>query len=65
MAQSKYKKVQLKELTNLKMVSGNEKKYPCVIINGFLKDWVGFGWITVRKATKKDLQQFPIAINNK
>jgi hypothetical protein len=65
MSKNKYKKVQLKELTNLKMIAGNEKKYSCVIINGILNDWVGFGWVEVRKATKKDLQKFPIAINNK
>jgi len=59
----KTKKIKLKELTTIKMVSGNEKKYKTVIINNYVEDWVGFGWVTVRRATKKDYKKIPVAVN--
>lgn len=48
------------ELSNLKMVAGNEKKYSKVVVDGQLKEWIGFGWIPLRRATKKDRETYPI-----
>jgi hypothetical protein len=48
-----------KELSNIAMVNGNEKKYKIVIDLGILKEWVGIGWIELRKATTKDLKTYP------
>lgn len=42
------------ELTNLRMVAGNEKKYSVVIIDGVVKEWVGIGWIEIREPTEED-----------
>jgi len=53
------KKVKAKELSNLKMVSGNEKKFTKVIDEGTLKEWVAIGWIPVGKATKEDYLKYP------
>ena len=44
------------------MVNGNEKKYKIVIDNGIVKEWVGIGWIEIRKATKAD--KYPIVKRN-
>jgi hypothetical protein len=56
------KTVKRSELTNLKMVAGNEKRYSTVIIDGYVKDWVGFGWVTLDKATAADKKKFPTAV---
>lgn len=48
------------ELTNLRMVVGNEKKYSVVIIDGVVKEWVGIGWIEIRKPTEEDLKTLPV-----
>lgn len=53
------KKVKRSELTNFKMVAGNDEKYECVVVNGRLKEWVGIGWIDVRAATPNDLKRYP------
>jgi formylmethanofuran dehydrogenase subunit C len=49
-----------KELSNLLMVAGNEKKYGTVVIDGQVKTWVGIGWITEREATEEDLKNLPV-----
>lgn len=54
------KTVKATELSNLKMVAGNEKKYGAVVENDILKEWVGFGWIDIRTATKEDYEKFPV-----
>ena len=41
------------------MVNGNETKYKIVIDNGVLKNWVGIGWIELRKATPQDQDKYP------
>jgi len=55
-------KVSAKKLSNIAMVNGNEKKYKIVIDNGIVKEWVGIGWIKIRKATKAD--KYPIVKRN-
>lgn len=52
-------KVKRAELSNLRMVAGNEKKYSKVIVDGQLKEWIGIGWIALRKATNKDRAKYP------
>ena len=42
------------------MAGHNEKKYPAVIDNGILKEWIAIGWIDLRKATKEDHKKFPV-----
>lgn len=49
------------ELTNLRMVAGNEKKYDRVVIDGSLKEWVGIGWVRIRTATARDKKIYPVA----
>lgn len=58
------KTVKRSELTNIKMVAGNEKKYSTVIIEGIVKDWVGFGWVGEDKATDADRAKFPEMVEN-
>jgi hypothetical protein len=52
------------ELTNIKMVAGNEKKYSTVIIEGIVMDWVGFGWVGEAVATDEDRKKFPEMVEN-
>jgi hypothetical protein len=54
------KTVNAKELQNIRMAGHNEKKYPVVIDNGVLKEWVAIGWVDVREATQKDYEKFPV-----
>ena len=52
------------KLTNIAMVNGNETLYKIIIDNGYLKEWVGIGWIELRKATPGDLKKYPIVEQN-
>lgn len=54
------KKVKVEKLRNITMAAGGEKKITKVIDGGNLKEWVGIGWITLRRATNEDLKQYPI-----
>lgn len=47
------------ELSNVRMVAGNEKKYSMVILNDHLQQWVGIGWVTIRLATDDDRKEYP------
>ena len=58
----KQKTVHARELSTLKMVAGNEKKYKTVIHQGVVKDWVGFGWIELRKPTLEDKRKYPVIV---
>ena len=48
------------ELANIRMAGHNEKKYPAVIDEGSLKEWVAIGWVDVRAATEQDYEKFPV-----
>lgn len=48
------KKIHRSELSNLKMVCGNEKKFTKVIMDGIVKQWVGFGWVDVDEVPNPD-----------
>jgi hypothetical protein len=55
-------KIKTSELSSLRMAAGNEKRYPIVIHNGTVKEWVGIGWIELRKATDDDCKRYPEAV---
>lgn len=55
-------KIPRSELSNLRMVAGNEAQYSTVIVDGQVKNWVGFGWITLRDATDEDRATMPEAV---
>jgi hypothetical protein len=52
------------EVTTMAMVNKNEDKYKVVIDNGFVKEWVGIGWIEIRKATPGDFRKIPEVIRS-
>lgn len=52
-------KVKRSELTNLRMVAGNERKYDKVIIDGRVKEWVGIGWIDLGMPSDADRLLLP------
>jgi hypothetical protein len=56
------KTVPLSKLSTVSMVAGGEKKHPRVIHDGLLKNWVGIGWVTERKATATDKKNYPTAV---
>jgi len=51
--------VKRSELSSIKMAVVNEKKYPRVILDGNVHNWVGFGWVDEGKATDEDLEKYP------
>lgn len=56
------KTVHAREVSNIKMVSGNEKKYTKIIHNGIVKEWVGIGWIPLNEATQEDNEKYPTVV---
>uniref|UniRef100_A0A6M3IMZ0 Uncharacterized protein n=1 Tax=viral metagenome TaxID=1070528 RepID=A0A6M3IMZ0_9ZZZZ len=51
------------ELSNLKMVAGNEKKYQKVIdSDGKVIEWVGIGWIEIKAAEPNDYNLYPVIV---
>ena len=52
-------KIKPEECSRLRMVAGNEKKYPVVIDDGVLMEWVGIGWIDARIAIPADYDHYP------
>jgi hypothetical protein len=53
------KAVPAREFTNIKMIQGNEKEYSIIVDAGVVKQWVGIGWIELRKATTEDKEKYP------
>lgn len=55
--------IKISELNKFKMASNPPecvvKSNFCVIHNGDVKQYVGIGWITLHKATKKDFETIP------
>ena len=60
---SKPKTVRRAELANHRMVGHNEKKYSRVILDGEVKNWVGFGWVVEHDATAEDRKKYPQVID--
>lgn len=46
-------------LSTVRMAAGNEKRHPIVIDDRTVKEWVGFGWIDLRRATAADFTKYP------
>ena len=56
----KPKSINAYELSNWKMSCDTKEKKPRKVIqDGFIKQWVGIGWVEERKAKKKDYQKYP------
>lgn len=53
------KTIDARKLSNTAMVAGGEKRISKVIDRGTLKEWVGIGWIDLRRATAKDRAKYP------
>lgn len=56
----KNKTINADECSTIKMVAINEKNFGKVIDKGRVKEWVGIGWIDLRKATAVDRKTIPI-----
>ncbi len=52
-------KIPRRAVTTHAMVAGNEAKYRIVVEGGFVREWVGIGWIELRPATPEDLEKYP------
>ena len=50
------------DLSNLRMVAGNEKKYNRVVDGNMLLEWVGIGWCKFRVATARDKAIYPTVV---
>ena len=57
------KPIHRSELSNRRMVAGNEKKYDIIIIGGVVKKWVGIGWIDLNDATEEDYNKYPQVVD--
>lgn len=49
-----------RELSLIRMAAGGEKFHPIVIDDRTVKEWVGIGWIDLRRATADDYTKYPI-----
>jgi hypothetical protein len=49
-----------RDVSKYDMIAGNERNFTTVIVRGEIKDWVGFGWITIRDATQEDADRYPV-----
>lgn len=55
------KTVKRSELSNIRMVAGNEKKYQKIILDGVVKEWVAIGWIEIDDYP--DTDKYPTVID--
>jgi hypothetical protein len=54
------KTVKRSEVTHRAMIDhGNERNVTKIVQNGNLREWVGIGWIHIRKATPEDIKLWP------
>lgn len=49
-----------RQLATVHMVASGENRHPIVIDDRTVKEWVGFGWIVLRRATSDDFTKYPI-----
>lgn len=54
--------VPVAELSSLRMVAGNEKKYSIVIDGDEIREWVGIGWIPIGTPTSEDRAKYPTVV---
>jgi hypothetical protein len=57
------KPIKRSELSNLKMVAGNEDRISKVILDGNVRQWVGIGWVDEGPATEADKLTIPMVID--
>lgn len=60
--QAKPRTVDASKLSTMAMVAGGEKKRRYVIDDGVLKEWVGFGWISLGKPTKAQVAKYETVV---
>lgn len=53
------KPVKYRDVSTIAMVARNEGKIKKIIHEGEVKEWVGIGWVTLRKATDLDYRKIP------
>lgn len=51
--------LKFREVSNIAMTTGGEKKHPIVIVDRVVKEWVGIGWSDLRRANADDRQKYP------
>jgi len=52
------KTIPVSKVSNIRMAAGGEKRITKLIDDGVLKEWVGIGWIVLRKATAADKKRY-------
>lgn len=55
--------VKRSELSSLKMVASNEKKFSKVIDGDTVKEWIGFGWIDLGEPSDKEKISLPKVVD--
>lgn len=58
----KQKIIKRSKLSTIAMTCGNEKKISKVILDGFVEEWVGIGWITLEAAEPNDYKKYPVVV---
>lgn len=53
------KPVSFRDVSTIAMVAGKEKTISKIIHCGVIKEWVGIGWIELRRATATDYLKIP------
>jgi hypothetical protein len=41
----------------------NERKYNKIIVDCIVREWIGFDWIDLDKATEEDNQKYPTLVD--
>ena len=59
----KRKTIRRRELSTIAMTTGNEKRISKVILDGTVRNWVGFGWVDEGKPTAVQKRTLPTVIN--
>lgn len=50
------------DVTNAKMVAGNERRFTRVVVDGRVKCWVGIGWVDEGDPTPAQLRSLPLVV---
>lgn len=51
------------ELSSLAMATGNEKRISRIILDGTVRNWIGFGWLDEGKPTTEQKRTLPVVID--
>lgn len=63
MRKPKFKTVPVRKCSIIAMCDGRgERTHPIVIDKGYVKRYVGIGWVTERRATFADLRKYPTVV---